>query len=208
MQSGWDVMVQIAPRLVERQQLKATIDTAVQIKAIKPVEFERVIVDSTAQEKAMAHPVDSRLLKIARHQVVTAAKATGIDLKQTFAKQGKQLRRKAGGYAHAKQYQRLRRVLKRQRTILDIVLREIERKRDPATTESPQAHAHHRLTTMLERAERIRTQQPKDQHKLYTLHASEVECIGKARPESPTSSASKPVSPSPTRVCWSAPVRS
>jgi IS5 family transposase len=42
--------------------LKATIDTAVAIKAVKPKELERVIVDTTVQEKATAHPVDSRLL--------------------------------------------------------------------------------------------------------------------------------------------------
>jgi len=42
--------------------LKATIDTAVTTKAVRPAEFERVIVDSTVQEKAIAHPVDSRLL--------------------------------------------------------------------------------------------------------------------------------------------------
>ena len=34
--------------------LKATIDAAVQTKAIKPAEFERVISDSTVQEKAIA----------------------------------------------------------------------------------------------------------------------------------------------------------
>ncbi len=55
------------------QLLKATIETAVEIKAIKPVEFERIIVDSTVQEKAIAHPVDSRLLEIARHKVVSSA---------------------------------------------------------------------------------------------------------------------------------------
>ena len=38
--------------------LKATIDTAVQTKAVRPAEFERVIVDTTVQEKAIAHPVD------------------------------------------------------------------------------------------------------------------------------------------------------
>jgi transposase, IS5 family len=53
------------------QLLKATIETAVEIKAIKPAELERVIVDTTVQEKAMAHPVDSRLLEIARHKVVS-----------------------------------------------------------------------------------------------------------------------------------------
>ena len=45
------------------QLLKFTIQTAVEIKAIKPAELERVIVDTTVQEKAIAHPVDSRLLE-------------------------------------------------------------------------------------------------------------------------------------------------
>lgn len=45
--------------------LKATIGTAVASKAIKPAEFERIIVDSTVQEKAIAYPVDSRLLGLA-----------------------------------------------------------------------------------------------------------------------------------------------
>ena len=163
--------------------LKATIDTAVQTKAIRPAEFERVIVDTTVQEKAIAHPVDSRLLEIARAKVVQAAKRVGICLKQTFVHEGKELRRKAGGYAHAKQFKRLRRTVKRQRTILGIVLREIDRKRATATSESPGAIAH--LNRLLERAERIRQQQPKDKNKLYALHAPEVECIGKGKARKP-----------------------
>ena len=69
--------------------LKSTIETAVEIKAINPAELKRVIVDTTVQEKAIAHPVDSRLLEIARYKVVKAAKAAGIALKQTFAAEGK-----------------------------------------------------------------------------------------------------------------------
>ena len=163
--------------------LKATIDAAVQMKAIRPAEFERVIVDTTVQEKAIAHPVDSRLLDIARAKVVQAARSVGITLKQTFVKEGKELRRKAGGYAHAKQFRRLKRVLKRQRTILGIVLREIQRKLAATAVENTQALAQ--LTTLLERAERLRTQQPKDKNKLYALHAPEVECIGKGKARKP-----------------------
>jgi IS5 family transposase len=59
--------------------LKATIDTAVSAKAIGPAEFEWVIVDITVQEKAIAHPVDSRLLEIARHKVVAAARRACIE---------------------------------------------------------------------------------------------------------------------------------
>lgn len=163
--------------------LKATIDAAVQMKAIRPAEFERVIVDTTVQEKAIAHPVDSRLLDIARAKVVQAARSVGITLKQTFVKEAKELRRKAGGYAHAKQFRRLKRVLKRQRTILGIVLREIQRKLAATAVENTQALAQ--LTTLLERAERLRTQQPKDKNKLYALHAPEVECIGKGKARKP-----------------------
>ncbi len=163
--------------------LKATIDTAVQSKAIKPAEFERLIVDTTVQEKAIAHPVDSRLLEIARHKVVAVAKRAGISLKQTFVKEGKSLRRRAGGYAHARQFKRLRKVVKRQRTILGIVLREVGRKIEQTADASALALTD--LRELIERAERIRTQRPKDKNKLYALHAPEVECIGKGKARKP-----------------------
>jgi IS5 family transposase len=177
------------------QLLKATIEAALEIKAIKPVELERVIVDTTVQEKAIAHPVDSRLLEIARHKVVSAAKRAGISLKQTFVKEGKELRRKAGGYAHAKQFKRLKKVLKRQRTILGVTMREVQRKllamsNAMAGTGKPDVQpasptALPELHKWMERAERIRTQQRHDKNKLYALHAPEVECIGKGKARKP-----------------------
>lgn len=165
--------------------LKATIDTAVGIEAVKPKELERVIVDTTVQEKAIAHPVDSRLLEIARHKVVNAARRAGIQLKQTFAKEGKELKRKAGGYAHAKQFRRLKKAVKRQRTILGIVMREAERKSKAPEFVPAHPKALSNLLVLLERAERIRTQQRPDKNKLYALHAPEVECIGKGKARKP-----------------------
>lgn len=175
--------------------LKSTIETAVDIKAVKPAELERVIVDTTVQEKAIAHPVDSRLLEIARHKVVSAARRAGIALKQTFAKQSKELRRRAGGYAHAKQFRRLKKTVKRQHTILGVVMREVQRKLDALTASMaagnqpvdapPSATAIGSLRMWLERAERIRTQQRHDKNKLYALHAPEVECIGKGKARKP-----------------------
>jgi transposase, IS5 family len=171
------------------QLLKATLDTAVVAGAVKPEALERVTVDTTVQEKAIAHPVDSRLLEIARHKVASAAKRCGIGLKQTFAKQGKALRRKAAGYAHAKQFKRLRRALKRQRTILGIVMRAVQRQLDApgfaATNAMTNAMALTDLRMWLERAERVRMQQTHDKHKLYALHAPEVECIGKGKARKP-----------------------
>ena len=165
--------------------LKATIDAAVAMKAVKPQALERVIVDTTVQEKAIAHPVDSRLLEIARHKVVSAARRSGIKLKQTFAKEGKELRRKAGGYAHAKQMRRVKRTVKRQRTILGVVMRDVQRKLDAPGFATVNAAALSDLRMWLERAERVRTQRRHDKNKLYALHAPEVECIGKGKARKP-----------------------
>lgn len=162
---------------------KATIDAAVKMKAIRPSEFERVIVDSTVVEKAEAYPTDSRLLEIARYQLIKNAKHVGIKFKQTFAMEGKQLKRKAAGYAHAKQFRRLRRTLKRQRTVVGIVIREVQRKLKVLNLES--SAALERMNTLLERAQRLVDQKPKDKNKLYALHAPEVECIGKGKARQP-----------------------
>ena len=162
------------------QLLKTTIEAAVAMGAVKKTEFERVIVDSTVQSKAIAHPTDSRLLELAREKIARLAKRAGIQLKQTHQHEGQTLRRRAGGYAHAKQFKRLRAVLKRQRTILGRLLREVRRKMGGLADETRAS-----LDTWVERAERIHRQRPKDKNKLYALHAPEAECIGKGKARQP-----------------------
>jgi IS5 family transposase len=171
------------------QLLKSTIEASVSMGVVKKSEFERIIVDTTVQEKAIAHPTDSRLLEIARHKVASSAKRCGIALKQTFAKEGKELRRKAGGYAHAKQFRRLRRTIKRQRTILGALMRNAQRGLESISQRvargEPTALAIADLIKWLGRAEQIRTQQRHSKNKLYALHAPEVECIGKGKARKP-----------------------
>lgn len=110
------------------QLLKTTLEAAVDMGAVKKTEFERVIVDMTVQDKAIAHPTDSRLLEVAREKIAGLATRSGIQLKHTHEREGRMLRRRAGGYAHAKQFRRLRAVLKRQRMILGRLLREVRRR--------------------------------------------------------------------------------
>jgi IS5 family transposase len=165
------------------QLLRTTIETAVAIQAVKKTEFERVIVDTTVQEKAIAHPTDARLLDVARQIVVRYAQRAGIALKMTYEREGRTLRRRAGGYAHAKQFKRLKTVLKRQRTILGVLVREVTRKM--AQMGGMAADVKAKLSTVLERAERIRTQKTKDKNKLYAMHAPEAECIGKGKARKP-----------------------
>ena len=162
------------------QLLKSTIEAAVSMGAVKQTEFERVIVDTTVQEKAVAFPTDSRLLEVAREKIARMAQRAGIKLKLTHEREGKTLRRRAAGYAHAKQFRRLKRVLRRQRTILGSLLREVRRKMTGLGHEAQDA-----LNVWLQRADRIHLQRPQDKNKLYALHAPEVECIGKGKARQP-----------------------
>lgn len=164
--------------------LAQTIHVAVDLKLIKAQELSRVIVDTTVQPKAVAHPTDSRLLETARSKLVEAAKQAGIGLKQTFAREGKQLARQAGRYAHARQFKRMRRVIKRQRTIAGRLQREIERKASAIAAAARQA-----LDETLGKARRIAAQSGQrkaiDGSKLYAWHALEVECINKGKARQP-----------------------
>ncbi|MFX6040228.1 IS5/IS1182 family transposase, partial [Acinetobacter baumannii] len=81
------------------------------------------------------------------------------------------------GYAHARQFKRLRRVIRRQRVILGRLLRDVQRKADEKQAA--------KLGVWIDRAWRIQSQRPKDKDKLYALHAPEAECIGKGKARQP-----------------------
>jgi transposase, IS5 family len=165
--------------------LAQTINVAVELKLIKPQELSRVIVDSTVQHKSIAHPTDSRLLETARVQLVQAAKQLGIALKQSHAKEAAQLSRKAGRYAHARQFKRMKGAIKRQRTIVGRLQREIERKASTIGLAVQEA-----LGDTLSKAKRIWSQSAQrkkapGQRKLYSWHAPEVDCISKGKARTP-----------------------
>jgi IS5 family transposase len=169
--------------------LAQTINVAVQLKLIQPQELTRVIVDSTVQHKSIAHPTDSRLLETARVKLVEAAKDAGLELKQTFAKEGRELGRKAARYAHARQFKRMRRAIKRQRTIVGRLQREIERKATATTTAIGSA-VREMLGDALNKAARIVAQSGQRKAvegnpKLYAWHAPEVDCISKGKARQP-----------------------
>jgi IS5 family transposase len=165
--------------------LAQTITAAVNMKLISPKELATVVVDSTVQPKAIAHPTDSKLLETARQKLVAAAKEAGIDLKQTFAKEGRLLRFKAGRYAHAKQFKRMGRAIKRQRTIVARIARQMERGANTLSQAVRDA-----LQGSLAKARQIVAQAASRKNtgttpKLYAWHAPEVECIAKGKSKTP-----------------------
>ena len=163
--------------------LAKTISVAVNLKLISKKSLQTVVVDSTVQPKAVAHPTDSRLLEVCRSKLVELAKAAGMALKQTFAKEGKTLTRQASGYAHAKQFRRMRKPLKRQRTIIEKLMRGIQARMD---TLSERIRAM--LQAGLNKAQQLVTQTKQRKAKgpkLYSWHAPETECQAKGKARTP-----------------------
>jgi IS5 family transposase len=165
--------------------LARTIEVAVTLMLIAKSELSQIIVDSTVQEKAITHPTDSKLLGTARTKLVETAKAQGIELKQTYAKEGQLLGYKAGRYAHARQYKRMRKVIQRQRTIVGRLQREVGRKMSALGLAVQETLGH-----TLSQAQRLISQtaskkNPGKQGKLYSWHAPEVECISKGKSRTP-----------------------
>jgi IS5 family transposase len=160
--------------------LQESLAAATRTGAAKPADFTRVIVDTTVQPKAITHPTDAKLLFRAREHLVRHARRHGVALRQSYERVGKIALIRHQRYAHAKQFKRANRALKTLRTQLGRVLRDIRRKiKDDADLAAA-------FAAKLALATRVHAQQPKQRgQKVFSLHAPEVECIGKGKAHKP-----------------------
>ena len=160
--------------------LQESLSVAHRTGAIETKDLERVVVDTTVQEKAIAHPSDARLMHRAIEKLVDLAKRAGVELRQSYLRVAKRAAIMVGRYTHAHQFKRARRELKFLRTRLGRIIRDIRRKieGDPALED--------RFGPLLDLAHRVRHQEQRQRGpKVYSLHAPEVECIGKGKARAP-----------------------
>jgi IS5 family transposase len=155
--------------------LSVTVEAAVTSGAVRPSSLERVSVDTTVQPKAIAYPLDSRLYHRGREILVRLAARHGIKLRQSYQRLGKRALRLANRYAHARQMRRARREIKRLKTFLGRVSRDIGRKLGVR----PELARY--FAEALALVDRLLAQQKTDHAKLYSLHAPEVECLAKGK---------------------------
>ena len=150
-----------------------TLATAQKLGLLRTSHLNKVNIDTTVQEKAIAFPTDARLYYKMRVKLVKAAAENGIDLRQSYHRLGKKALVMQGRYAHAKQMKRARKETKKLKNYLGRITRELRRK-----TGTPLSTA---LDELLCLSERLLEQQRKDKNKLYSCHAPEVECIAKGK---------------------------
>src|SRR5260221_14691037 len=114
------------------EQLVALIQVSLSVAhktgAIATKDLEQVVVDTTVQPKAIAHPTDARLMHRAIVKLVDLAKRNDIPLRQSYLRLAKRAAIMVGRYTHAHQFKRARRQLKFLRTRLGRVIRDIRRK--------------------------------------------------------------------------------
>jgi transposase, IS5 family len=164
----------IGEKMLEKM-IAATVKAGLGMKALKPKSFDKVNVDTTVQEKAIHYPTDARLYFDMREKLVRLAMENGVELRQSYVRLGKGALFQVGRYTHARQMKRAGKKIKKLKTYLGCVARDIHRKIDGDATKKIV------FCEALAMADRLLAQKRADSNKLYSIHAPEVECIAKGK---------------------------
>ncbi len=169
----------IGPQGLEKV-FQESLGVAHRTGALRTKDLKRVTVDTTVQEKAVTFPTDAKLMHRARERLVRLAREHGVPLRQSYVRLGKRALVMQGHYRHAKQHKRANKALRKLRTYLGRTIRDIRRKT------AGDEDLRQTFLRPLWLAERVRTQKRRDPlPKVYSLHAPEVECIGKGKAHKP-----------------------
>jgi len=161
--------------------LQESLAVAVKTGAMKPSDTRRVIVDTTVQPKNVMFPTDAKLINRAREKLVDLARRQGLGLRQSYVRVGKWALIKHQRYAHARQFKRANRALRTLRTYLGRTIRDIGRQ-----IAGEKSNLKPVFAKLLHLAGRVIEQRKRQQgKKVYSLHAPEVECIGKGKAHRP-----------------------
>jgi IS5 family transposase len=158
--------------------LASTIQAGLATKALRREDTKHLIVDTTVQEKAIAHPTDARLCHRMRQKLVALANRAGVPLRQSYERVGKKLLIRHNRQRHLKHHRLANKALKELRTRLGAVMRDLERKMDQAREDM-----RGKIREALDLAHRVHGQvkQKKAAGRVFSLHEPEVDCIGKGK---------------------------
>lgn len=158
--------------------LTTTIQAGLSTRAVRLEDTKHLIVDTTVQEKAIAHPTDARLCHRKRQKLVAVADRAGINLRQSYERVGMKLFIRHNRQRHLKHRRLANESLKELRTKLGAVMRDLQRKADQAP-----AAIQEKIREALDLATRVHGQvkQKKAAGRVFSLHEPEVDCIGKGK---------------------------
>ncbi len=139
----------------------------------KTVEEKQVIIDTTVQEKNVTYPTDGKLAIKMIHQLHRIAKDEGIQLRRTYIKEIKAHRIKLRFFSHPKKIKKARAAMKRLKTIVGVLMRDISRNLTDKKLET--------YTETFEIFSKVTQQKMKDTNKVYSLHEKHIYVIAKGK---------------------------
>lgn len=136
-------------------------------------EEKEVLIDTTVQEKNITYPTDGKLAIKMIHHLYKIIKSNNLSLRRTYLKEIKGHRINLRFFKHPKKIKKARASIKRLRTIVGILIRDISRN----LTQDKLSN----YTNTFELFDRVRNQQMKDSNKVLSLHESHVYAITKGK---------------------------
>ena len=136
-------------------------------------EEQQVLIDTTVQEKNITYPTDGKLAIKMIHHLHKIAKENSIALRRTFVKEIKEHRINLRFFRHPKKIKKAKASIKRLRTIVGILIRDISR-----ILPLEQLVNYQEKFNLFDK---VRNQQMKDSNKVLSLHETHVYAVTKGK---------------------------
>lgn len=134
---------------------------------------DRVLMDTTVQEKNITFPTDSKLYNKVIKRVRQIAKDEGIELRQSYVRVEKKLNRDIRFSSRGKTKKKAAKAQRKLRTITGRMIRDLERKLSVEKTGCYLDEIFNMIN--------IYEQQRGDKFRIYSLHEPNVACIAKGK---------------------------
>jgi IS5 family transposase len=151
------------------QLLKASID----LYPKKEIQEKEVLLDTTVQEKNITYPTDVNLQKKIIEKCRKIAKTEGIQLRQVYKKELKQLMIDQRFHDHPKRKKKARAAARRIKVIAGKIYRDLDRKLD-----EEKRVFYQEIFSIFEQ---LLNQQQNSKNKIYSIHQPHVNCIAKGK---------------------------
>jgi transposase, IS5 family len=146
---------------------------SVQLFPRKEFQEDEVLIDTTVQEKNITYPTDVKLQKKIIEKCRKIAIKEGIELRQTYRRELKQLMIDQRFHSHPRRRKKAMAAARRIKVIAGRVVRDIERKMDGRQREKhgPQLAIYNKVLI----------QERNSSDKVYSIHQPHVKCIAKGK---------------------------
>jgi len=146
---------------------------SVQLFPRKEVQENEVLIDTTVQEKNITFPTDVKLQKKIIEKFRKIADKEGIELRQTYKRELKQLMIDQRFHSHPRRRKKARAAARRIKVIAGRVVRDIDRKMNIGQKE--------KYAPQLAIFNKVLAQEKSSENKIYSIHQPHVKCIAKGK---------------------------